>query len=184
MDTPNARPLALATRLHHRPGRDPRAPRPHLTPGPGPHHQQSAAPPTGTTTAAFHSPHTRFRGTTRARLPPTHAPIPAPITTPSDSPPPQAGSPPRIGGSRLSVLLLSGAIAWNLANDLSVILGPLLPISPGAFPAEEQRRRHGMAVAVRRAAGRQRQAWLQEAMADPKTVQKFCLPSVVALSNP
>ena len=28
----HARPLALADRLHHRPGRDPRAPRPHLTP--------------------------------------------------------------------------------------------------------------------------------------------------------
>jgi hypothetical protein len=55
---------------------------------------------------------------------------------------------------------------------------------PEASPAEKRCRGHGMAVAVRRAAGRQRRAWLQEAMADPKTVQKFCLPSVVALSNP
>jgi hypothetical protein len=31
MDTPDARPLAMAKRLHHRPGRDPRAPRPHLS---------------------------------------------------------------------------------------------------------------------------------------------------------
>jgi hypothetical protein len=31
VDTPNARPLAMAKRLHHHSGRDPRPPRPHLT---------------------------------------------------------------------------------------------------------------------------------------------------------
>jgi len=30
MDTPDARPLALAHRLHHHPRSGPRAPRPHL----------------------------------------------------------------------------------------------------------------------------------------------------------
>jgi predicted dinucleotide-binding enzyme len=33
-------------------------------------------------------------------------------------------------------------------------------------------------------ADRQRRAGLQEAIVEPKTVQTFCLPSVVALSNP
>ena len=51
MDTPNARPLTLAERLHHRPGQDPRAPRPDLTSPPGttrisrPHRRAPARPP-------------------------------------------------------------------------------------------------------------------------------------------
>jgi hypothetical protein len=57
-------------------------------------------------------------------------------------------------------------------NDSSIHRGP----SEGRFC--------GVASAVRWGADRQRRVWLQEAIADPKTVQRFCLPSVVALSNP
>ena len=45
MDTPDARPLALATRLRRRAHPHPRAPRAHLTPPPGAHRHRSTAPP-------------------------------------------------------------------------------------------------------------------------------------------
>ena len=44
MDTPDARPLAMAERLHHDPRRDPRAPRPDLT-RPGRDEDQHTLPP-------------------------------------------------------------------------------------------------------------------------------------------
>ena len=71
MDTPDARPLALATRLPRRAHPHPRAPRPHLTP-PGatstPNQQrrrQRRATPTENVTANRHQPaHERSRGRT------------------------------------------------------------------------------------------------------------------------
>ena len=99
MDTPDARPLAMADRLHHHPRRDPRAPRPHLT-GPGarrgparPARRHTARSPLPETPAETLPPRTPRRPTTTNTEHDNrrHTPSPARPTSPTSPTQPIGG---------------------------------------------------------------------------------------------
>ena len=169
MDTPDARPLALANRVHHRARRDPRAPRPHLNtptrrderpPAPPPDRQQSPLPenPSKRTCAQRPGPTHPTNPATRPANRSRHPEIPETrVTHPADRWfQAQRGtqhSPARNIGRRSGGALLAAASVKAIAREPR---GFRVHWEPRRPPARQDR---GVAVAAQRWATARALGW-------------------------